>query len=135
MEGFSRRDKEGLILKRQLSDTEKNRLDQVARALEDAMKQDRLFTNPELSINLLAEHLKVKPYLVSRCLNEIMETKFNDYVNGFRIREVRHLLREPTNEKYTLLSLALEAGFNSKSSFNRAVKKQLGISPNDLKPG
>ena len=135
MEGFSRRDKEGLILKRQLSPTEKDRLDQVARALEEAMNQDRLFTNPELSINLLAEHLEVKPYLVSRCLNEIMETKFNDYVNGFRIREVQRLLRNPKSQKYTLLSLAMESGFNSKSSFNRAVKKQLGISPNDLKPG
>ncbi len=133
MEGFARRDQEGLVRRKRLSSPEKERLLQIAKALEHAMEKEKLFTNPELSINRLAEHLDVKPYLVSRCLSEIKDTKFSDYVNGFRIREVQRLLGDPENKKYTLLSLALEAGFNSKSSFNRAVKKQLGISPNDLK--
>jgi AraC-like DNA-binding protein len=46
---------------------------------------------------------------------------------------VQRLLEDPANSKYTLLSLAMDAGFNSKSSFNRAIKKQLGISPSELK--
>ncbi|MEL7065514.1 MAG: helix-turn-helix domain-containing protein, partial [Bacteroidota bacterium] len=57
----------------------------------------------------------------------------NEYVNTWRVKEVQQLLKEPQNQKYTLLSIALEAGFNSKSSFNRAVKKHLGISPSELK--
>lgn len=75
----------------------------------------------------------IKSYLVSKCLNEIIDKKFNDYINEYRVKEVQQLLKNAENKKYTLLSLAMEAGFNSKSSFNRAVKKQLGITPNKLK--
>jgi len=49
------------------------------------------------------------------------------------VKEVSALMQDPDNDKYTLLSLAYEAGFNSKSSFNRAVKKHLGVSPSELK--
>jgi AraC-like DNA-binding protein len=54
-------------------------------------------------------------------------------VNEYRVKEFQRLLENADNSKYTLLSLAMQAGFNSKSSFNRAVKKHLGIAPSDLK--
>jgi AraC-like DNA-binding protein len=135
MEGFARRDQEGFIAKKHLSASEKERLAAIAKALESAMTEEKVYTNPEISIAWLAEHLGVKAYLISRCLNEIMTKKFTDFINEYRVEEVQRLLADPKNSKYTLLSLAMEAGFNSKSSFNRAVKKHLGISPNALKSG
>lgn len=135
MEGFARRDQDGFILKKTLTHPEKERLEVIAQALQSAMSEEKVFTDPEISMTSLAKHLGVKPYLLSRCLNELMNKKFTNYINEHRVAEVQRLLQDPKNAKYTLLSLALEAGFNSKSSFNRAVKKQLGISPNALKDG
>ena len=135
IEGFARRDQQGLSMKKQLTTTDKQRFKELETELRKAMEVDKIYTNPEISTTLLAERLGVKPYLLSRYLNEVMRIKFNDYINEYRVREVERLLKDPKNGKYTLLSLAYEAGFNSKSSFNRAVKKHLGISPNALKVG
>jgi AraC-like DNA-binding protein len=97
------------------------------------MEEDKVYKDQELSVHSLAKQLDIKPYLISRSLSEIDNKRFNDYVNAYRVKEIQSLLEDTTNSKYTLLSLAMEAGFNSKSSFNRAIKKQLGISPSELK--
>lgn len=133
LEGFSRRNRQDPVKKKQLSNSEKNRLIEIAMLLEGSMAEKKLYRKQDISISLLAKELDVKSYLISKCLNEIIKKKFNDYINEFRVKEVQRLLKDSKNAKYTLLSLAMEAGFNSKSSFNRAVKKQLGITPNELK--
>jgi AraC-like DNA-binding protein len=97
------------------------------------MENDKLFKDQELSLNSISEQLNIKPYLISKSLSEIYNKRFNDYVNEYRVKEVQSLLQNSNNSKYTLLSIAMDAGFNSKSSFNRAVKKQLGILPSELK--
>ena len=101
--------------------------------LENAMEIDQLYKDPELSLNSIADQLNIKPYLISKSLSEIYNKRFNDFINEYRVKEVQILLQNSNNSKYTLLSLAMDAGFNSKSSFNRAVKKQFGISPSELK--
>ncbi|MEM9930123.1 MAG: helix-turn-helix domain-containing protein, partial [Bacteroidota bacterium] len=60
-------------------------------------------------------------------------TKFSDYINQLRIAELKRQLQDPDKAHYTLLSLAYDAGFNSKASFQRAVKKYEGLSPSQLK--
>lgn len=134
LEGFSRRNDPELSIKQMINSEELERLTIISSKLENAMKTEKLFKDQELSLHSLAKQLDIKPYLISRSLSEIFNKRFNDYVNAYRVQEVQSLLQDATNSKYTLLSLAMEAGFNSKSSFNRAVKKQLGISPSALKP-
>lgn len=133
MEGFRRKDNEGLTVRVEMDVEKKEELELIAEQMERLMREEKLYTEPELSLNMVAKHLEVKPYLVSRTLKEVCETKFSDYVNQKRVEELVRLLQDPHNEKYTLLSLALEAGFNSKSSCNRAVKKHLGKSPSELR--
>lgn len=133
IEGFKRKDMVEIAQKAPLEPEKKRQLETVAAALEKSMHEQKLYKEPDLSLSKTAEQLKIKPYLISQCLNEILNTKFNDYINSFRIAEVKNLLLDPKKSKHNLLTLALEAGFNSKSSFNRAVKKQLGISPNALR--
>ena len=133
LEGYKRKDDVGLTVKQTLSEEKQIHLEGVATRLEQLMAEKQLYTNPDLSLSLTAEELGVKPYILTNCLNEILKTRFNDYINGLRVEEVHRLLQDPQNEKYTLLSLAMNAGFNSKSSFNRAVKKHLGISPSELR--
>jgi len=133
MEGFSRRNDPELTLKKVLPSETSEKLKDISKKLETAMQEDKLYKNQELSLQSLATQLDIKPYLISKSLSEIFNKRFNDYINEYRVKEVQELLNDTNNSKYTLLSLAMEAGFNSKSSFNRAIKKQLGISPSELK--
>ncbi|MEM6725512.1 MAG: helix-turn-helix transcriptional regulator [Bacteroidota bacterium] len=133
LEGFSRRNDPEIIPKTNPKPIDLKRLEGIAQQLEEVMEKEQLFKNQELTLQHLAEALKIKPYLVSKALSEVLNKRFSDYVNAYRVVEVQRLLKDPNKSHYTLLSLAMEAGFNSKSSFNRAIKKQLGISPSELK--
>lgn len=133
LEGFKRKDQKEVKPSPTLSPDQKTQLEQIAVTLEESMKKEKLFKDPELSLSSLAESIHVKPYQLSKCFKEVLDTKFNDYVNQLRIEEVKASLRKPSSSQFTLLSLAMDAGFNSKSSFNRAVKKHLGISPSELR--
>ncbi|WP_430412648.1 helix-turn-helix transcriptional regulator [Kordia sp.] len=133
LEGFSRRNDPEISTKNIINADELSRLKVISEKLRQAMEEDKIYKDQELSVHSLAQKLDIKPYLISRSLSEIDNKRFNDYVNAYRVKEVQSLLEDATNSKYTLLSLAMDAGFNSKSSFNRAIKKQLGISPSELK--
>jgi AraC-like DNA-binding protein len=133
IEGFKRKDLDDISYLVPTEPEKVLQLAELANALEAAMKEQQLFKDPDLNLNKTAELLQVKSYLLSQALNEILDTKFNDYVNAFRIAEVQSLLLRPEKSKHNLLTLAFEAGFNSKSSFNRSVNKQLGITPNKLR--
>lgn len=133
MEGFSRKDQPSLLLKPRLSSKEQAQFTEIADSLRKLMQEKQAYKDPTLTLVSLAEQLHVKPYLRSKCLKVCFDTKFNDYLNELRIEALTQMLRDSTHENYTLLGLAFEAGFNSKASFNRAVKKQFGISPKELK--
>ncbi|QLG44686.1 helix-turn-helix domain-containing protein [Costertonia aggregata] len=133
LEGFARRNDPELTIKTMMNPDELERLKSISRKLENAMENDKLFKDQELSLNSISEQLNIKPYLISKSLSEVYNKRFNDFVNEYRVKEVQSLLLNSNNSKYTLLSIAMDAGFNSKSSFNRAVKKQLGILPSELK--
>lgn len=102
---------------------------QLLLRLDTQMERDRLFLDPQLTIDALADATGEKAYHISRALNRQLGKSFSDYVNEFRVTEVKRLLQSNTYQAYTLLAIAHEAGFNSKASFNRAVKKSTGLSP------
>lgn len=131
LEGYKRKDFKNL--KTKISNEELAQLRLIEKELELTMKKNKWFKDPELTLSVLASKMDIKPYLLTKCLNTVKQKKFADYINQLRVEELQLLLQRPENSKYTLLSLAYEAGFNSKSSFNRAVKKHLGISPSELK--
>lgn len=131
--GFQRRNDVVFKTQNMVSDVEKKQLQQIAKNLKTLMIREKPFKNPDLSLSLLSKELEVKPYITTKCLNVIFGKKFNDFINEYRINELKELLKKPENKKFTLLSLAFEVGFNSKASFNRVVKKLTGKSPKDLK--
>ncbi|MEL7005500.1 MAG: helix-turn-helix transcriptional regulator [Bacteroidota bacterium] len=133
IEGFSRRNDPESSKKSLHHPHNYEHLKVISEKLQRAMEHDKLYKNQELSLPILAKEIGIKPYLISRSLNEVLKKRFNDFVNEYRVREVQELLRDSQNANYTLLSIAMEAGFNSKSSFNRAIKKHLGISPSKLR--
>ena len=103
---------------------------EIATRLAALMEKDRLYLQPDLNLQELAQHLQTSTAQVSSTINQVFKQNFNDYVNSLRIEEFIRLYREHS-EKYTLLSLAYDSGFNSKATFNRAFKKIKGSSPKE----
>jgi AraC-like DNA-binding protein len=103
----------------------------VKQALDAYMERQKPYTNPRLTLNELAEKLHVQPYVLSRVINEGYGVNFFDFINSFRVEEFKLRLEDPRYRNYTLLSLALEVGFNSKTAFNRAFKKITSYSPSE----
>ncbi|RYY52505.1 MAG: AraC family transcriptional regulator [Chitinophagaceae bacterium] len=86
----------------------------------------------KLKVNKLMENEKI--YLLSKVINGMYGKSFNDYVNEFRVREAIRLLQSPAHQNFNLLGIAYDAGFNSKSTFNRAFKKVTGKNPKEYIP-
>jgi AraC-like DNA-binding protein len=99
--------------------------------LKHLMVIEKLFTEPELTLADLSGRLGVHSNYLSQVINEMEGVNFYDYINSLRVEEFKRLALLPENQKYTLLALAFECGFNSKSAFNRCFKKATDLSPSE----
>jgi AraC-like DNA-binding protein len=93
------------------------------------MKEKRPYLNGELSAAQLASQLGISVNHLSQVLNQEQGQNFFDFVNSYRVREVQEKMADPSNNHLTLLAIALESGFNSKTSFNTLFKKIAGKTP------
>jgi YesN/AraC family two-component response regulator len=80
----------------------------------------------------LADELQIHPNYLSQSINEQEGKNFYDFINYLRVEEFKRISTLPENKKYTIQTLASDAGFNSKSSFNRYFKKVTGLSPSEF---
>ncbi|MCR8561581.1 ABC transporter permease [Mucilaginibacter sp. BJC16-A38] len=101
--------------------------------LKKAVQTGRYYQDPELSLTLLAERLELTTHELSRIINTALKKSFNDFVNEYRIAEVARKMQDPAYDNITLLGIAFESGFNSKSTFNRAFKQMTGKSAAEYK--
>ncbi len=109
-----------------LTDTElKNHLENLLRI----MKTDKPYLSSELNLRDLAERLSISPHNLSEVLNTGLNQNFYDFVNHYRIEEVKRRLADRESEKYNLIAIAFDSGFNSKSAFNTIFKKHTGTTP------
>ena len=93
------------------------------------MADEQPWLEPELTLAELANRLRTHPALLSKVINAGCGQNFNDFVNTYRVQEARRKLADPRLAHYSLVGIALESGFNSKSTFNRVFKKLLGQAP------
>ncbi len=105
------------------------RNEEVIERITWLMTEERLFQEPELTLQQLAAKLSMPAYQVSQVLNEDMKKTFYDLVNGYRVEEAKRLLLDPKGNNFTILSIGFEAGFNSKTTFNTVFKKFTGQTP------
>lgn len=99
----------------------------VLRKLDAALGPEAVYRDSTMSLKLLSEHLRESEHYVSQVINQDLDTSFYDLVNTRRIEHAqRLLLNEPQR---TVLEIALEVGFNAKSTFNSAFKRHTGITP------
>lgn len=96
------------------------------------MKNEELFKNPELTLDDLAEKLNVSSNHLSQVINSLENKTFYDYMNQYRIDKFCSVIENGENKKLTILAIALDCGFNSKSTFNRNFKNFKGITPSEF---
>ncbi len=106
-------------------------LDNWKEKIEKLMLVDKLYENPKLVISDLSDKLGAHSKRVSQVINHGFTLNFNDFVNLYRIKALMQKLEEREHDIQTLLSLALECGFNSKSTFNRAFKRYTSLTPKE----
>jgi len=103
--------------------------EQLYNSINVRIIEEGLFMNPNLGLSALAESLGVKATKVSHLINTYSDYNFSDHVNHFRVAEAKKLLIHPDFSNYTIISIGLECGFNSKSTFYTAFKKFAGMTP------
>lgn len=99
--------------------------------LDELMTKESLFNNNDITLTELAKRLDVHPNHLSQVINEKEGKNFYNYINSLRIKEFIQLASLPENKKFTLLALAYDCGFNSKSTFNKHFKENTGKTPTE----
>jgi YesN/AraC family two-component response regulator len=96
------------------------------------MEEQKIYLEPQLSLKDMANQLRSNPSVISAAINQNFGKNFNDFVNEYRVKEFQTRQLLPENKNFTLLAIALDCGFNSKSTFNRSFKKITGKAPREV---
>ncbi len=114
-------------------ETQKNKLSSKTDSYYDhlmkLMQEEKLYVDVELTLQNLAERLGISPGYLSRIINEKEHKNFFEFVNAYRIQDVKEKLVNEEYGHYSILGIALESGFKSKSTFNTVFKKLTGQTP------
>ena len=108
-------------------------INELAQQLKTVLANERPYLNDSLTLNNLAKMLPTTDKKLSALLNLHLNISFYDLINQHRVHAVKEKLSNPEFEHYSLLGIALDSGFKSKTSFNRVFKKETGLSPSAYK--
>ena len=114
------------------SGLQKNDVDVYFSSLIQLMDSEKLFLDSKLSIKTVAEKLEISVNHLSQVINQESGKNFFKFINEYRVEEAKKLLLDQSNKKYTILAIAYDCGFNSKSSFNTIFKQYTGKTPSDF---
>lgn len=96
------------------------------------MKEQKPYLEPKLTLNALATELNISVNHLSQLINQYQRKNFYDFVNEFRVEEFKSRVKSPKYKHLNILAIALDSGFNSKSSFNLVFKKHTGMTPSQF---
>lgn len=99
--------------------------------LLSTMKEKKYYTDPDITLAKLSELFKVSPEHLSGVINGRLNMNFFDFINHHRVEEFKMQCKKPDNHNLTLISIAYDCGFNSKATFNRVFKREVGCTPSD----
>ena len=106
---------------------------ELYKKLLQLMESQKPFTDSNLKLNQLAHMLKTSPNHLSQVINEECQQNFFNFINGFRIEEAKRMILDSSQQQLTLLSIAYDVGFNSKSAFNTAFKNHTRTTPSQFR--
>jgi AraC-like DNA-binding protein len=101
--------------------------------LQQYMKNEKPFLDPELSLSTMAKGMGLNRNQLSQLINTGLGENFYDFINKYRVEEVKRLMVDPQKQNYNLLGMAVEAGFKSKSTFNLIFKRFTGLTPTEYR--
>lgn len=104
-----------------------------AKQLTEFMFSEKPFLDPGLTLPQLASQINLSLPHLSQIINEKFGLNFFEYINQFRVEEFKARINDPKYENYSLLGIAFDSGFNSKSAFNRIFKKFTNQTPSEYK--
>jgi len=97
------------------------------------MHERKPYLNPELTLTSLAQELDLSRGQLSQLINDGIGDNFYDFINKYRVEQVKVLMHDPAMKNFNMLGVALEAGFKSKSTFNLIFKRFTGLTPTEFK--
>jgi len=103
--------------------------------LIELMKTSKPYMEPKLTLSQLADELGISINHLSQVINQYEEKNFFDFVNSYRVEEFKARALDPANSNFSILAIAYDSGFNSKSSFNQVFKKVTGKTPSQYMSG
>lgn len=106
-------------------------LDEYIKKIESIMVEKKVYLDPKLTLRKFSEQCDIHTHLLSRIINEHYGKNFFDFVNSYRVDEFKDKVTEENLVQFTILKLALESGFNSKTTFNKSFKKNTGETPKE----
>ncbi|PUA29913.1 MAG: hypothetical protein B0W54_05055 [Cellvibrio sp. 79] len=112
---------------------ELNTESQIIEKIIRSMEVEKLFLNPRLNIERMAEHINLPYRDVSALINKHFHVNFNEYVNLYRINEAKRLLSDTQLFNVPINEIYAQAGFNSKSAFHRFFSRLVGVSPTEFR--
>jgi len=115
--------------KYQNSNLSEERIQELAVRVKEVLEKDKLFMNPNLNSEDLAKKIGIPSYQLSQVVNIGINTTFFELLSHYRIEEVKKKLKDDEYSDETIINIAYSSGFNSKSAFNTAFKKQTGVTP------
>jgi AraC-like DNA-binding protein len=109
------------------------RSDIYLQRLLNRMNSEKPYLDGDLTLQKLAKALAISPHHLSQTINEQLNQNFFDFINTYRIEEAKRMLLDPAKKHYSILTVSEEVGFNSKSAFSTAFKKQVNMTPSEFR--
>lgn len=115
--------------KYKISSIDKDQVERYKKQLIELFEKDRIYLNNKLTVSDVAKELKITRQQLSEILSMHLNTNFQDFLNTYRIEAFISCLKDPQYKNLTLLGVANQVGFNSKTSFYTTFKKIKGVTP------
>jgi len=96
------------------------------------MAERKPYLDGDLTLTSLAGQLEINPNQLSQILNEGLGENFYRFISRYRVEEIKRLLLNPAFAHYNILGIAFQAGFSTKSTFNKTFKELTGLSPSEF---
>ena len=109
------------------------KIKKVMLQLLELMEKEKPYLDPDMTVTKLAKKLEIPKEHISQVVNQQFYMNFNHFLNKYRVEEAKKRLKDPAEDKFVVLKIAYDVGFNSKSTFNTAFKKFTGMSPSQYR--
>lgn len=115
------------------SNLSENEIFEIERKIRKHMEEEKPYLDPEFSMDMLSDSLTLNKQYVSQVINSKFGYNFFNFINSYRVEDVKKRIADPENDVYTILSIAFDSGFNSKASFNNIFKKFTEMTPSEYR--